>query len=71
MTEARGYERKANLTREEKVKAAYFYLIRGVAQQVLADIFDVNMGRVNEAVDAVRDAVEWEQKPRIVQNVEQ
>lgn len=59
MTEARGYTRKANLTPEEKVKAAYFYLIRGIAQQVLADIFDVNMGRVNEAVDAVRGAVEW------------
>lgn len=62
MTEARGYERKGHLTQEERVKAAYFYLIRGISQQVLADMFDVNMGRVSEAVDAVRVAVEWQEK---------
>jgi hypothetical protein len=60
MTEARGYERKAHLTPEEKIKAAYFHLLRGVAQNVLADLFDVNPGRVAEAVEDVRKAVEWE-----------
>ena len=70
MTEARGYERKANLTPDEKLKAAYFYLLRGVAQNVLADLFDVNSGRMAEAVEAVREAVKWEtrdfERPKIV-----
>lgn len=66
MTEARGYERKAHLTPEEKVKVAYFYLIRGIPQQVLADLFDVNQGRVNEAIEAVRNAIEWDAVPRLV-----
>jgi hypothetical protein len=67
MTEARDYERKAYLTPPEKLKAAYFHLIRGIAQNVLADMFDVNPGRVAAAVDDVRMALEWERpKPKIV-----
>lgn len=62
MTEARGYERKAHLTPEEKLKSAYFHLLRGIAQNVLADLFDVNPGRVAEAVDAIREAVDWEDR---------
>ena len=57
MTERRGYIGKTELTPTEKLKCAYFYLVRGVAQNVLADIFEVNPGRVNEAIESVRFAV--------------
>jgi hypothetical protein len=45
---------KTALTPREMLKAAYFHEIRGVPQHVLADIFEVNIGRVNEAVQAIR-----------------
>jgi DNA-directed RNA polymerase specialized sigma24 family protein len=61
MTEARGYERKAYLTPQEKLKCAYFHLIRGMAQQDLADLFDVNSGRVNEAIQVIRGAIKAEE----------
>jgi hypothetical protein len=48
---------KANLTAEEKITVAYFHIVRGVEQQVLAEMFRVNGGRVNEAVQAVRKSV--------------
>lgn len=48
---------KTALTYEEKLKAAYFHLIRGVDQHVLADMFNVNPGRIAEAVTAVRTAI--------------
>ena len=57
MTERRGFEGKTELTPREKLKVAYFYFIRGVAQHVLADMFEVNAGRINEAVNAVRQAI--------------
>lgn len=60
MTEARHYDRKASLTPEEKLRAAYLHLIRGIAQHVLADVFDVNAGRIAEAVADVRKALNWE-----------
>jgi transposase-like protein len=60
MTQARGYERKAHLTPEEKLKVAYFYLLRGVAMHVLADMFDVNAGRVADAIREVRTALKFE-----------
>ncbi|PWT73728.1 MAG: hypothetical protein C5B60_07810 [Chloroflexi bacterium] len=59
MTEARGHAAKTALTPREKLKVAYFYLVRGIAQQELADIFEVNQGRINEAIDDVRKAVKW------------
>jgi hypothetical protein len=59
MTEARGHIGKTALTPREKLKVAYFYLVRGVAQQELADIFEVNQGRINEAITDVRLAVKW------------
>jgi len=39
-----------------KIRAAYLYECRGVAQQVLADVFGVNQGRINEALTAIRRA---------------
>ena len=48
---------KTALTSEEKLKAAYFHIVRGVDQHVLADMFNVNPGRIAEAVSAVRVAI--------------
>ena len=36
MTERRGYEAKTDLTRREKIKCAYLYLVRGVPQTAQA-----------------------------------
>ena len=63
MTERRGYVPKTDLTPREKLKAAYFYLIRGVAQHVLADLFEVNPGRVNEAIEEIRAAIRMKEPP--------
>ena len=63
MTERRGYVPKTELTPREKLKCAYFYLIRGVAQHVLADMFEVNPGRVNEAIERVRAAIRMKDPP--------
>jgi hypothetical protein len=57
MTERRGFASKTELTPREKIKVAYFYFVRGVAQHVLADMFEVNAGRINEAISVVREAV--------------
>lgn len=56
MTTKRGHADKTALTPREKLKAAYMHDVRGVAQQVLADMFEVNIGRINEAITAVRKA---------------
>lgn len=56
---ARGFIPKTDLTPDEKVRVAYFHLIRGLDQHMLADIFGVNLGRVNEAITAIREKVEW------------
>jgi hypothetical protein len=64
MTERRGFIPKTDLTPTEKIKVAYFYIVRGVAQQVLADMFEVNMGRVNEALEEVLTAVGMEDNDR-------
>ena len=48
---------RQELTPQEKLQAAYLHLIEGVEQQLLATIFRVNNGRVNEAVMAVRAAI--------------
>jgi len=59
MTTARRHIDKTQLTPEEKLKAAYFHLIKGVAQHTLADMFDVNPGRVNTAIEEVSKAIGW------------
>jgi hypothetical protein len=60
MTEARGFVRKAHLTPEEKLKCAYFHMIRGFAQSDLADLFNVNSGRVAEAIMLIRTTLKME-----------
>lgn len=61
MTERRGFEPKTDLTPREKLKATYFYVIRGISQQVLADLFEVNQGRVNEAISEIAKTIHLEQ----------
>ena len=39
---------------EQKLTAAYMYIVRGVSQQDLAAIYNVNSGRIAEAVQAAR-----------------
>jgi len=59
MSLARGFTPKTELPPEERVTCAYFHLLCGMSQHDLAAIFRVNSARVNEAIDAVRKAVEW------------
>jgi hypothetical protein len=53
----RGHRLNTQLEPIEKLKAAYFYDVRGVDQQTIADMFGVNIARVNEAIHVVREAV--------------
>lgn len=51
-------ERKTALTPQEKLRVAVAHLCEGVDQHVLAALMGVNQGRINEAVTAVRRAIE-------------
>lgn len=51
-------ERKASLTPAEKLRVAVAVLVDGFDQHRVAALMGVNPGRVNEAVVAVRDAIE-------------
>ena len=48
---------KQELTKRERIKCAYLHLICGVEQQHLAVAFEVNMGRVSEAMTAIELAI--------------
>jgi hypothetical protein len=50
-------ERKTALSFEEKITAAHLHYVQGVDQHVIAFAMSVNMGRVNEACLAVRQAL--------------
>jgi len=50
---------KSDLTHDEKLRAAYAYLINGVAQHHIAALYGVNQGRVSEAVALVAKAVNY------------
>lgn len=45
------------LTMEQKVTAAYLYIVKGVAQQDIAAAMNVNHGRISEAVTKVSRAL--------------
>lgn len=62
MVDRRGFETKTELTPREKLKVAYFYEIRGVTMHVLADMFEVNSGRVAEAITEIRKAIGLREK---------
>lgn len=49
--------KRAALTPEERLTAAYTHIILGVEQQHIAMTLAVNMGRVNEAIQAIRVAI--------------
>ena len=51
-------EHKAALTPAEKLRVAVAVLIDGFDQHKVAALMGVNMGRVNEAVVAVRQAID-------------
>ena len=54
---SRTTEQKTALTPDEKIIAAYLAEVSGVKHQDIAVALRVNMGRVSEAVTAVRAAV--------------
>jgi hypothetical protein len=49
--------KKSKLTFEEKIKAAYLHFLCGISQQNIAIAFNVNIGRINEAVSQVKAAL--------------
>lgn len=53
----RGHEQKTELTAKEKIKAAAAYEVYGVPQHALAFIFEVNPGRIAEAITEIRATV--------------
>lgn len=53
----RGHEQKTDLTPKEKIKAAAAYEVYGVPQHALAFIFEVNPGRIAEAISEIRSTV--------------
>jgi len=57
----RGHENKTSLTPREKIKAAYAYEIMGIAQHDIAALFEVNQGRVADAIKAILHAAGYEQ----------
>ena len=52
------YERKTALTFQEKITAAFMHFVRNIDQQDIAMMYGVNIGRVNEACKAIREASE-------------
>jgi len=53
---------KSDLTHDEKLRAAYAYLINGVAQHYIAALYGVNQGRISEAVALVAKACGYPDK---------
>ena len=53
---------KSDLTHDEKLRAAYAYLINGVAQHHIAALYGVNQGRISEAVAMVSKAIGYPAK---------
>jgi hypothetical protein len=51
-------EYKTALTPKERIKCAYLHIIRGVPVQDLAIAYEVNTGRISEAISAIEKAIE-------------
>jgi len=56
---ARGYEEKTKLTPDEKLRVAFGYLCLGMSQHQLVALFNVNPGRINDAISDVREVLDW------------
>lgn len=50
-------QNRTTLTFEEKIIVAWSYHVRGISQQDLAGIFNINSGRISEACKAVEKAL--------------
>jgi len=48
----------SNLTPEQAITAAYMHYCRGITQEDLAAVFNVNQGRVNEFCKAIKMAAD-------------
>ena len=57
------------LTPHQKLRAATAVLCDGVDQHVVASLLGVNPGRVNEATQAVRKALDFPMRPKIIVEV--
>ena len=44
---------KTDLTPQERITVAYLHYVRGIMQEDLAAVFDVNSGRISEACTAI------------------
>jgi hypothetical protein len=51
------HQDKTQLNPQEKLLVAYMHECRHIEQQDLAVIFNVNSGRINEAIMAIRKAI--------------
>ena len=51
-------DRKTALTFEEKITAAFMHYVRQIDQQDIAMMYGVNMGRINEACNAIRKTLQ-------------
>lgn len=60
----RGHIEKTDLTPDEKLSAAYWYLIGGMSQHTIAALYHVNSARVSDAVAAIRKAISDTEKVR-------
>jgi len=58
----RGHEHKRTLTIREKIKVVHAYEIMGIAQHDLAALFEVNQGRVAEAIQDVMTVLSGEEE---------
>ena len=52
------------LTPTEKLTCAYMHYVEGIEQQQLAMIYRVNMGRVNEACQAVNSVLKISERKK-------
>ena len=50
-------ERKTSRTFEEKITAAFMHYVRRIDQQDIAMMYGVNIGRINEACLAIKNAL--------------
>lgn len=50
-------QNRTTLTFEEKITVAWAYHVRGISQQDLSGIFNINSGRISEACKAVESAL--------------
>ena len=63
-------QNRTSLTFEEKIIVAWSYHVRGISQQDLAAIFNINSGRISEACKTVERALKEEKVARLTPTAE-